>query len=399
MTWGTCNKAVVGRGVKAGLLACLTTILLLYLIRTTDLLLLGTIDFIQYWSAAKIFWQHQSNPYDLALLTQLQENITSFRPLPVVMWNPPLILPLLLPLLAAPFPYVHVLWIVCSIMAYVCSLSCLRRTLGRSGAGLRHSHFLFPFAVTFYPFILTLSYGQISVFLLCALVALLALARSDSSRGYLAGGIVFSITLCKPHLLALCYVVLVVRAVQHKRERLIMLGLLIGIASLAAVASGANSRIWSYYWQALSNPPYQWLTPTLGTWLQFLVNGHPSWSRYLPIICAVPVVGALSLFSKVDTETLLLRVIPFSLFLAPYGWVYDQVLLVPTLALEVLAILGNGRLLSLTSKILLGVLCVVVESYYLLIGVMGQEYFVFVPLCCGIILWCLRRKQRLAPLV
>lgn len=396
MTWGIYNKAITGGGLKIGLLSCLAIALLLYLIRSTDVLLLGTIDFIQYWSAAEIFWQRQSNPYNLALLTQVQESITSFRPLPVVMWNPPLILPLLLPLLCAPFPYVHVLWILCSIVVYLRSLSWLRQLLARSSSKLKHLHYLFPCAVTFYPFILTLSYGQISIFLLGSLVAFLSFAQSQSARDHLVGGMLFSITLCKPHLLALCYIVLLVRAVRYKRERIMVLGVLIGAASLAAVTSGANSSIWLYYWQAIKNPPYQWLTPTLGTWLQFLLSDHPSWSRYLPLICAIPIVGAISFADRAKTETLILRVVPFSLFLAPYGWVYDQILLLPTLALEVLTILGSGKLLSFSSKILLGALCIVVESYYLLMGVTGQEYFAFVPLCCGVILWCLRRDLRLA---
>jgi Glycosyltransferase family 87 len=393
MAWGASYKAITG--VRAGVLVCLIGIALLRFVRSTDILLLGTVDFLQYWSAAELFWHRESNPYDITLLTRLQESVTSFRPLPVVMWNPPLILPLLLPLLFAPFSYVHVAWMLCSIVVYLRGIFCLRAMLVKSPSDARYSLYLSAFAVAFYPFILTLSYGQISIFLLGSLIGFFVFAQSQSNRDCVMSGIILSVTLCKPHLLVLCYVALFVRAIRQRRERLMVLGLLIGVCCLTGITLSANMSIWSYYWQAIKAPPYQWLTPTLGAWFQFLLKNHPSWSRYLPLVCAIPVVAVLSLFEKGKTEILILRIVPFSLFLAPYGWVYDQILLLPTLTVEVMAILGSGKVLLFRSYVLLSLLFLVVESYYLLLGVTRQEYFVFVPLCCGIILWCLRRLQRL----
>lgn len=66
-------------------------------------------DFVEYWAAGRLNLQG-GNPYSREQLTPVQlETGRSFQ-VPVMMWNPPWTLPLVMPFGALPYPFSRILW-------------------------------------------------------------------------------------------------------------------------------------------------------------------------------------------------------------------------------------------------------------------------------------------------
>ena len=84
----------------------------------------GAVDFLQYWSAAHLFFEG-NNPYDVSLLEAVQRGVwdRDAMRLPIIMYNPPFILPFLFPLRFVSFSLGVGLWslsiVICLLWSYV----------------------------------------------------------------------------------------------------------------------------------------------------------------------------------------------------------------------------------------------------------------------------------------
>lgn len=335
----------------------------------------GSIDLLQYWSAAKLIMAGQ-NPYNVSALLEIQRTATPETAAminPIIIWNPPLIFIFILPLALFSFQESVRAWLVLSITCFLAATSL--STEVSSGRILKDRKLLI-YILSFYPFLLCLEDGQISFILLIALCVFL---RLKDEKPILAG-FLLSFTLIKPHLLFLVYAYLLTEAFNQKKYGIIQ-GIFLGAALLTIFPLLLNPEIYTFYQQHIAAPPYYWQTPTLGSWLQKLALhlGKTSWIpevRYLPSIAAL--IGVLYLLIRNGVATFenrtknILLLIPLSLFMNPYGWVFDQILILP-FGLFIL----KEEILSRKPWVF-GALILCNLSYFIP-GTIGQELYAWYP--------------------
>lgn len=353
----------------------------------------GQIDFLQYWAGAQLMWEG-GNPYAAAEIHAIELQVTSYRDLPIRLWNPPFIYPFILPLAFLPFNGAVWSWFLASVslaaVAVEVSLLPFRERLREKG-------WILPLLLCsglFYPVLLTLYYGQSSHLLFLALATYLALSfRGGRLSDSFWAGAALSVTLVKPHLLHLLYVFVVVDAVRFGRWGTVK-GFVIGAATLAFLASLLQPYAFGYYLNALASPPIHWRTPTLGSWLQSLSGLHLPVVRLLPTLFAQFLILTVLMRARGRTFTpsLVYLLIPISLITAPYGWVYDQVLLLPSIFWCIwkgvgYLQLGSPKALAFTAAGLFQAMLL----FYFIPGELGQDIYVWFPALVAILVLWLRR--------
>ena len=295
----------------------------------------GTWDFLQYWTAAKIVLLG-ANPYDPQLMHSAQSGLACDRSftIPVLFWNPPLALGLVMPLAFMSFEVASAVWMFISVVLLVMSMELLFRTLSIPA---NKRSLLMVLLVSVPGVYLTLWWGQISLWLLFgfALFIHLSIGRKIGIDGSFLAGLSLSLTLIKPHLLFLPYLFLLITSVRTRRFRTIV-GLIVGGLALGMLSLIFKPDIWSVYWQTLqSAPPFYWKTASFGSYFQELFDGElpVSVARFVPIVIAtilsLPVM--LKAFRKGRELQVLLLLTCLSLLFSPYGWAFDQVLLIPVI--------------------------------------------------------------------
>jgi hypothetical protein len=295
----------------------------------------GAWDFLQYWTAAEIL-SAGGNPYNPVLMHSVQRVLVCDRSfeLPVLLWNPPLVFGLLMPLALIPFDAASAVWMFISVVLLVVSFELLMRIFLIPHA---KRSLLLVLLLTVPAVYLNLWWGQISAWLFLGLSLFLyfsARGKSEFSNTFV-GGLGLSITLIKPHLLCLLYLFLLIDSVRAKKFYTIA-GLMLGGIALTTLSLIIKWDIWINYFQALqSAPPFYWKTPSLGSYFQELSAGLLSSeiARFVPIILAALVTYPAMLSAAKEQRVLpvVLLVTCFSILFSPYSWAFDQLLLIPVL--------------------------------------------------------------------
>lgn len=307
----------------------------------------GVDDFIQYWAAARIALEG-GNPYDSGLIDALQRAAWPYERwfvrddmFPVLMWNPPTIFPLILPLGLFDFPTAATGWLLVQSMLIVASIVMVHDELSKEEA----KPAMICLLATFYPLHLTLWWGQLSGLLLFAFAAAL---RCWRIRPVLAG-VALGFTLFKPHLLHLLYSALVWTFLFSNGRRKIQLskvacGVSCTLLALVAVPLVWFPELFGYYAEALRRePPIYWVTPTFGGWLQHGIGVHQVWVRFVPTVLAQLLLLGFALHRRLDfaEPRMLALLVPISVVTSPYGWPFDFVLMIPAVC-TILAVPGKS---------------------------------------------------------
>jgi hypothetical protein len=167
----------------------------------------------------------------------------------------------------------------------------------------------------------------------CTIIVLLGLAlfiRLEEDHPYLAG-LSLTLTVLKPHLLTLFWLVLLFEIVRHRRFR-ILAGGVTGFIVSSLFPLLFNPRIWADYRHDMSvGGLLLQQRPNLGTALRFLVPPHSLWIQFIPLAVGVP-LGLWFWWRKRDEwawhrEGAL--IIAGALLASPYYFHIDQVLFVP----------------------------------------------------------------------
>jgi len=332
------NQENVSRLLKmlAGSAAFLAAIVTLFHFnRPSDF---GETDFVQYWTASRLLMTGQ-NPYDRSAVDAVQVGL-AMKEHPILMWNPPNIVPLIFWFSFLPFSWAVDLWLVVSVILFLTAVMIVfpvpRRM--RPIDALISNKLALMYLFSFYPLFLMLAYGQISSVLLASFAGYLYFAFGKNRGGLkdtFVGGVCLGIGTIKPHLLWLPYLMVIYHTLSRRTFRTLwgLGGCMVGLYMITLLFFPS---ILGDYLNAWRESPIYWKTPTIGSWLQEITEIHELWVRLLPTVLLASTFIVIFFvkywYRRVTVEIsyeALLGAVPVSLAFSPYGWVYDQLLLIP----------------------------------------------------------------------
>ena len=265
------------------------------------------------------------NPYDVQNYDLIQSQDKAAVNQPLRMWNPPWVLPLIMPFGLLERPYAQIFWLIICIAAI---LFCAEQIWKLYGGHVNQRWQSWLIIFIFAPTLLVLAIGQISPLIFLGLTGFL-LFITNPKKEWLAG-VFASLLLIKPQLLLILLFTIFIWAVWNKKW-LFFVGFIGSILLLTGISLVFNNDILQQYLAAISNDtPLIWASPTLGAWLRLIFGIQHQWLQYLPTL-----MGLIILFLfwtvKRPRQWIWLKQFPSLLFLAlftsPYSWTYDLVLL------------------------------------------------------------------------
>ncbi|MFC2029554.1 glycosyltransferase family 87 protein [Chloroflexota bacterium] len=339
----------------------------------------GSNDYVEYWSAARLLLEGV-DPYDPEAMLAMEESAGMPGPDPILMWNPPWTLAVVLPLALLPFGLASAAWLLLQLALI---LGC-GAVLWRYFAPDDDRHWIgLLLAATFVPGLLALRMGQISPWLLLGVTGFLWAQRD---RRDLLAGISLALLLIKPHVTYLFLLAALWWAWRNRRWK-VLIGWLAALIGASLIVSLVSPGVFPHYLRAATGPPLYWAPPTIGTWLRLLLGPERGWLQFLP-----PLVGGLALAAWLwrrrgswcwedVTGPLLLA----SSVTAAYGWSYDQLVLLPA----VVALVSRLRFVSQSRR--LTILALLAITQCLLVAMnrfrFGDEFFIWYPLVLAGLYW------------
>jgi arabinofuranan 3-O-arabinosyltransferase len=286
-------------------------------------------DFIEYWTAAKIFLTG-GNPYSPAELLQAQQALGWEQSAPLFMWNPPWTITFIFPIGFLDYASAQFAWFLLHALIVFVGAQVLWRIYGGDP---QRSRYAWLSVLTFAPVYFVLLLGQIGPIIVLGLIAFLYFAER---RAWGYAGASLALVAVKPHLLYLLWLAMVLWVLREKQWRA-GLGLFGASVAAAVVPLAWNTQIYSQYWQLVRNPealrPLDWATPSLGTAMAELSAIGDAWIRWLP--SAAGALWFLWYWSRRsaawDWVAQLPIVLLASVVTASFAWTFDHVVLTPAL--------------------------------------------------------------------
>jgi hypothetical protein len=312
---------------------------------------LGTLplyDFVEYWAAGRLNARGE-NPYDLEAIRQLQHQVGHHAE-PILMWNPPWTLAVVMPFGLLECRVAHLLWLLLHLVVLVfCAavLYCLY------GGPTTRAWLALAVVFAFLPTYFALTAGQISPLLVLGAVGFLHFV--DRRQDLLAGACAALLGI-KPHLAYLFWIALLLWSVRQRRWKVLIGGTLTGLAA-SAVALACNPAVLGQYlhtFQASEESQLlaQYRSPTLGTLIRLALGGG---SFRLQFLALVPGLVWFALYWRRHRSDwswpqhfppLLLA----SILTAAYGaWPFDLVLLMVPVIQKTALLARQGKGLALAS--------------------------------------------------
>jgi hypothetical protein len=285
-------------------------------------------DFVAYWAVGRLLLEG-GNPYDVEAILELQRTIGSRFVEAGVVRNPPWTLPLLLPFASLDFASGWYAW----MLSQVALVGGCAAVLWRLFAGRARPTVAIGLTFAFPPALFVALGGQIGGVLLLGLTGFTwAIIR----RKDFTAGLFLAVLTLKPHVL-----------------------LPFGIAVL--LWTMRERRLSPHLEFARSQVPDEDLVSTAGAALRLLIGFDRFWIQWLPALVGIGWVTfyCTRRFDSWDWKREMPLLAAVSWICAPYGWVYDMVLLVPTVldgAVRIEAT-GDRRLTrrAVTAYLLVGV--------------------------------------------
>lgn len=297
-------------------------------------------DFVQYWAAAKLLL-HRTNPYDPDAEIQLQRSQGLPGTKALIIRLPPWSLPMMLPLGVVGFYPAWVLWMTLLVAALLTSIRLCWRMFSRDDTRWLRSR-VFLAGYVFAPVLACLVAGQIGLFLLLGVVLFL---HFEKSRPLLAG-FALLLPLAKPHLLVLFWCVLACWMLVERRWR-ILAGLLAALTVATGVAVALDPGVFAHYSaHALSNAAIQTeFIPALAGVLRLLFLRQAFWAQFIPL--AIGLIWSVWFYAvnrqRWNWRDHGMAVMVVSVLTTPYGWLTDEVILMPVILQAAIFVMANGQ--------------------------------------------------------
>ena len=283
-----------------------------------------TNDFIEYWSAGKLLLLG-NDPYSAGQVLDMERGLGRSGAGPLIPFSPPWALTFMAPLALVNPHLSRVLWLFTTIaLVGACTEWSWRLYDGGNSVG----PLKWLVAILFAPTLTVLIIGQAGPLILAALISFLLLERER--HDFLAGMLVMPAAI-KPQLLYLFWIGLLVWACKYRRWA-VPAGLGVALIISSALALAFDPAIFSQYFSLLRDPmlldqPY----PVLGGVLRLLFGVEKRWLQFVP--AAFGLAWFVQYWRTCHRDwgwrehlPLLLLV---SLVTTPYGWFFDQVVLLP----------------------------------------------------------------------
>jgi hypothetical protein len=279
-------------------------------------------DFGAYWSAARLTLEDR-NPNDLDNLRPLQQGIDPTREDILPPWSPPWTLAFVVPFAAVNFAAARWTWL---ILEAALTAACAAWVWQLYGGQPEKRWVAWLVAFTFYPALQLLGLGQLSII---GVVGLLGFLHCERRGQDFLAGLFAGLAATKPQVLLLFWVALLAWSIVRRRWA-VPLGAALTVSVLTGIVVAFHPTILLEYADALAHhPPAERVCPTLGTVLRYALGGeHFGLSFIGPLLGLVWLIGYGWRY-RVDWEWReRLPVLLFVCYLTmPYGWVYDQVIL------------------------------------------------------------------------
>jgi len=275
-------------------------------------------DYIEYWSAGRLF-DLGANPYSGASILALEKSHGFLPDAPLIMLNPPWALLLVAPLGLCPS------WI--GLLAWIAlGAGCIMISLAVLGISPHYRAVAFLFT----PVIAGFSMEQSSPFLLLGFSLFLRLYRS---RPFAAGAALFLLTI-KPHLFLVFWIILLGDCIFRKSFS-ILAGLGAALATVSGFVTLIVPHIWRDYVALIRGSSLEQTNfPTLPTLFRSLIDVKAVWLALLPSLLAI-LWGICYYWTRRrhwDWRSHGMPVMLVTVLTSPYGWVSDEVVLLPAVA-------------------------------------------------------------------
>ena len=285
-------------------------------------------DFIAYWSAAHLFVQG-GNPYDQTEMSSLQYQTSPERFSETAgltsAWNPPWLILVFLPIGILPYFIANLVWVFCNTLLIGMSLIitwklCVGNQKSRGILFIYLAGFLFMETLSY------LAIGQITGLVLLGIVFVIWLLGRDLD---MLAGTALLITTIKPHISYFFIILVFVWVIQNHRWKVI-----IGFISTALISMVIFWMVipsWlNDYMTLVSNLPYNQLyTSTVGSFISEKLN--ISIFKYSAVLLIFLIKPLEQIIVKEGWLTATNLALLISVPLSPYGFNFDQIVILPTL--------------------------------------------------------------------
>jgi hypothetical protein len=349
-------------------------------------------DFGVYYTAAHIFADHH-NPYSLSEVFVAQKALGFREPIPVMFMYPPWVLTLIAPL---GFTTSYVLVWIGWLSLLVASVALASRFLMDTYFGAIQlpeisdpAGYRYLFAFTFYPVLMALKFTQFSPVVLLGIAGCVRYR----SRGYpMFAGLMFSLTLLKPHLVLLLWLALVL----EREWKILATAITVG-CTFSALTLFRYPAAFRDYWQLMSGPyPALTVSGMLGGIRAVFENPANYWLQFIPPLLGIVWLAQYwyrhrrgwSLIGRLPT------LIVASVMASPYGYTHDQILLIVPiiyLASQMAKIYGKIRASAV-------VLYTLLNASILIVLILAVHWAILIaPICLAITLLVASSKNVAGP--
>lgn len=280
----------------------------------------GGKDFIEYWAAEQAL-VHGANPYDGTTILRIERSAGFALDRPEFWYGPPPALMLALPLGFVGATTGLIGWTILQFLLLSLSLWMIWRLHGRPDTLLHLCGYLFA------PAVLCIGAGQISFLFLLGVTLFLAL---HESRPFFAGATLLPCIL-KPHLF-LPFAVVLFLWIVARRSYAILLGFFAALLASSLIVLPFNAHAWSQYLRLMRNGDMMGeYIATLSVSLRFVLDRHAAWLQFIPayIACGWAIWFFWTRRARWNWMDQGLLVLLVSVMCAPYGWFFDESVLLP----------------------------------------------------------------------
>ena len=279
-------------------------------------------DFIAYWATGRLFATGQ-NPYDPRQLFQM-EKVTGWKGEgPLMVWYPPWVLPLIVPLSWLPYAVGRLAWLLFSLIILFTSGLWLWRIYDGPP---RLSWLALMATGAFAPALFSLAEGQI---ISLVLVGIAGFLHFQKQRKWIPAGICAGLIAIKPQLLGLFWLALLLWSLRQKRLSLMLAAFAVLAASTLVALIANPALLGQYVLTILQYPPDGRITATFGAALRWAFGHEHTWVHYVALIPGV--IWVIIYWRRHRTDWDWTRQLPPILYAcvitAPFAWMHDATIL------------------------------------------------------------------------